>query len=72
VKLSYTYRLAICRKCGFIADRDIIDAMNTWLRSLYAYAGEPGSPLSTSVVKDETRRNGRARNEGMKKVIRSN
>jgi len=30
----------------------------------------PGSPLRASAVKDETRRSGGTKNEGMKKVIR--
>ena len=53
-KLSYTYRLAICRKCGLIADRDSVGAVNIWLRALHAYAGEHGSPQSAPAVKDET------------------
>jgi len=34
-----------------------------------AYAGEPGSPLSASAVKGETRRSGGTKDEGMKKAI---
>jgi len=34
-----------------------------------AYAGEPGSPLSASAVKGETRQSGGTRYEGMKKAI---
>ncbi|MFP3304792.1 MAG: hypothetical protein RXN89_01775 [Vulcanisaeta sp.] len=41
------HRLAICEKCGFIADRDVIGAMNTWLKALLAYAGTPRSTQST-------------------------
>ena len=70
-KLFYNYRLAICRKCGFMADRDVVGAMNIWLRALHAYAGEPGSPLSAPAMKDETRRSGRIKDEGMKKVIKN-
>jgi len=43
-KLVYTHRLGVCRKCGLKMDRDAVGAMNIWLRVLYAYAGEPGSP----------------------------
>ena len=43
-KLAYTHRLGICKRCGFTCDRDSIGAVNIWLRALYAYAGEPGSP----------------------------
>jgi len=70
-KLSYTHRLGVCNKCGFIADRDKIGAMNIWLKSIYAYAGEHGSPLSAPAMKDEARHSGRTRNEGMKKAIKN-
>jgi len=53
-KLVYNHRLAICRKCGLIADRDVVGAMNIWLRFIHAYAGEHGSLLSAPAVKDET------------------
>ena len=68
-KLVYTRRLGICKRCGFTGDRDVVGAINIWLRALYAYAGEPGSPLRASPVKNETRRRGRTRNEGMREVI---
>ncbi len=45
-KLEYIYRRGYCRKCGFIADRDVIGAMNILFKALKAYAGEPGSPQS--------------------------
>jgi len=35
------------------------------------YAGVPGSPLSASAVKDETRQSGGIKHEGMKKVIKN-
>jgi len=70
-KLSYTHRLAVCSKCGFVADRDRIGAMNIWLRFIYAYAGEYGSPQSAPAMKDEARRSGRIKDEGMKIIIRS-
>mgnify|MGYP000695743771 CR=1 FL=1 len=70
-KLSYTHRLAVCRICRFIADRDRVGAMNIWLRALHAYTGEPGSPQSTPAMNNEARGSRGTRNEGMKKVIRS-
>ncbi|OYT47651.1 MAG: transposase [Desulfurococcales archaeon ex4484_42] len=70
-KLSYDYRLAICSKCGFIADRDVVGAVNIWLRFIHAYAGEHGSPPRAPAMKDETRQSGGTRNEGMKKVIKN-
>lgn len=33
-KLDCNHRLAICRKCGFVADRDTIGAMNIYLCAL--------------------------------------
>jgi len=40
-------------------------------KALYAYAGEPGSPLRAPAVKDEVRRSGGTKDEGVKKVITS-
>jgi transposase, IS605 OrfB family, central region len=57
-KLTYIHRLAICEKCGFIADRDTVGAMNIWLRALQAYAGIRGLSLSAPPMKDENRRRG--------------
>lgn len=54
-KLEYVYRLGYCRKCGFIADRDVIGAMNILFKALKADAGEPGSPQSGGGMKNETR-----------------
>jgi len=49
-KIRYIGRLGICRRCGFIADRDKIGAMNIWLKALEAYAGgawvTPKSPCN--------------------------
>ena len=70
-KLNYTHRLAICRKCGLVADRDVVGAMNIWFKALHAYAGGPGSPQSAPAMKDETRRSGGTKDEGMKEVTRS-
>ena len=70
-KLVYIHRLAVCRRCGFKADRDSVGAMNIWFRALQAYAGVPGSPLSAPAVKGEARRSRGTSYEGMKKVIRA-
>ena len=43
-RLAYVNRLAVCTKCGFMADRDTVGAINIWLKALQAYAGVPGSP----------------------------
>ena len=70
-KLVYIHRLAMCRRCRFKADRDTVGTMNIWLRALQAYAGVPGSSLSASAMKDETRRSRGTKHEGMKKIIRA-
>jgi putative transposase len=61
-KLTYIHRLAICEKCGFIADRDTVGAMNIWLRALrvlHAHAGVCGLPQSAPPMNNETRGRGR-------------
>ena len=64
-KLSYNHRLTICSRCGFIADRDVVGAMNIYIRALRRMRGSQGSPLSAPAVKDETRRSGRTIHEPM-------
>ena len=56
-KLSYNHRLAICRKCGFIADRDTVGAMNIYLKALKHLAPRLGS-WGTHPMTDETRPKG--------------
>jgi len=70
-KIKYTGRLGICRRCGFIADRDVIGAVNIWLKVLKGYAGVPGSPPRAPAMKGEARQSRGTRYEGMKKVIKS-
>jgi len=67
--IRYIGRLGVCPRCGFRADRDVIGAVNIWIRAVEAYAGERGSPLSAPAVKDETRQSGGTKDEGMKKAI---
>ena len=52
---STTIELAICSKCGFIADRDTIGVMNIYIRALRRMRGSQGSPQSAPAVNDETR-----------------
>ncbi len=70
-KLTYNHRLAICRKCGFIADRDTIGAMNIYLRALRGMHGSLGSPQSAPAVNDETRQSGRTKDEPMTTYVHS-
>ncbi len=71
VKLSCTHRLAICSKCGFMADRDTVGAMNICLRVLRGMRGSQGSPLSAPAMKNEARRSGRTKYEPMTIYIKS-
>jgi len=56
-KLTYNHRLAICRNCGFIADRDTIGAINIYLKAIQALAPRPGS-WGTHPMTNETRAKG--------------
>ena len=42
-KLSYTCRLAVCEKCGFMADRDVVGSLNIRLKALRMW-GVPFPP----------------------------
>ncbi len=70
-ELSYNHRLAICRKCGFVADRDTIGAMNIYIRAHRRMRGSQGSPLSAPAMKDETRQSGRTKDGPMTIYIHS-
>jgi len=64
-KLFYIHRLAICRKCGFIADRDTARTINIYLKATQALASRPGS-WGTRSMTDETRpKSGPSKNEPM-------
>ncbi len=56
-KLSYIHRLAVCSKCGLVADRDTIGAINIYLRAVRTSSSPPGSG-STHPMTDETRPKG--------------
>ncbi len=70
-KLFYSYRLAVCRKCGFIADRDVVGAMNIYLKALKYLAPRHGS-WGTRSMTDETRpKSGPSKNEPMTTHIKT-
>ncbi len=70
-KLIYDYRLAICPRCRFIADRDIVGAMNIYLRVIQTIAPRPGS-WGTHPMTNETRpKGGFKTNEPMIPYIKS-
>jgi len=56
-KLSYNHRLAICSKCGFIADRDRVGVANIYLKAFKLLAPRPGS-WGTHPMTDETQAKG--------------
>ncbi len=56
-KLNYNHRLAICSRCGFVADRDTVGAMNVYLRTHKRLAPRPGS-WGTRSMTDEARPKG--------------
>ena len=56
-KLVYNHRLGTCSKCGFIADRDVVGAINIYLKALQALAPRQGS-RGTHPMTDETRPKG--------------
>ncbi len=57
VKLTYNHRLAVCKRCGFTADRDKIGAINIYLKALQILAPCQGS-RGTHPMTDETRPKG--------------
>jgi len=69
-KIKYVGRLGACRRCNFKADRDVIGAVNVWLRVLEGCAGERGSPPRAPAVKNEARQSEGRKDEGMKQVVR--
>ncbi len=70
-KLVYEHRLATCRKCGLIADRDTIGAMNIYLRGLRSMWGSLGSSPNAPPMNDEARGRGRRKDEPMMHYIKS-
>jgi putative transposase len=65
VKLTYNHRLAICRKCGFIADRDTVGAMNIYFKALKILAPCPGSRGTRSMTNETRLKSGLSKNEPM-------
>ena len=63
-RLNYIHRLATCGNCGFMADRDVVGAMNIHLRAIQAIAPRSGS-WGTHPMTDETRPKGGPTNEPM-------
>ncbi len=69
--LVYNHRLAMCRNCGFIADRDTIGTINIYRKALRLLAPRHGSWGIRSMM-DETRpKSGLSKNEPMTLFIKS-
>ena len=64
-KLDYNHRSAICRKCGFVADRDTVGAMNIYLYALRGMSPLHGWGRNTPQMNNETRGRGRTKDEPM-------
>jgi putative transposase len=70
-KLVYNHGLAICEKCGLVADRDTVGAMNIYLKALKILAPRHGS-WGTHPMTDETRpKGGLTKDEPMTTYIKS-
>lgn len=54
-KLTYDHRLAICRKCKFVADRDTVGAINIYLRAHRRMSPLRGWRRNVLPMKNETR-----------------
>ena len=53
-QLQHIHRLAVCPRCGFVADRDTVGAMNIYKRALTALAPSQGLGAPGAMT-DETR-----------------
>jgi putative transposase len=71
-RLEYVHRLAHCPKCGLTADRDVIGAMNIWIRAVQGHVGLPGSSPKALPMKNETTtEGGKQKDEGMRKELKT-
>ncbi len=64
-KLVYNHRLAMCRKCGFIGDRDTVGAINIYTRAHRRMSPLQGWGRNVLPMKDETRQREENINEPM-------
>ena len=70
-RLMYNHRLGICRKCGFIADRDKVGAINIYLRALQILAPCFGSRGTRSMTDEARPKSGFSKNEPMTVYIKT-
>jgi len=56
-RLNFNHRLAMCRNCRFIADRDKVGAINIYFKAIKYLAPHPGL-WGTHPMTDETRPKG--------------
>jgi len=67
-KLIYNHRLAMCSKCRFIADRDVIGVMNIHLKAFQTLAPCLGSWGIHPMTNETRAKGGLFGNEGMKNI----
>jgi len=67
-KLIYNHRLAMCSKCRFIADRDVIGVMNIHLKAFQTLAPRLGSWGIHPMTNETRAKGGLFGNEGMKNI----
>lgn len=70
-KLDYNHRLAVCPRCGFIADRDTVGALNIYLRAIKHLAPRPGSWGTHPMTNEARAKGGFQRDEPMTIHIKS-
>jgi putative transposase len=70
-KLNYNHRLATCPRCGFMSDRDIVGAMNIYLRAIKHLAPRLGSWGTRPMTNEARAKGGSPRDEPMTIHIKS-
>jgi len=69
--LVYSHRLAICTRCRFIADRDVVGAMNIYLKAFQTLAPRLGSWGIHPMTNENRAKGGLHKNEPMIAYIHS-
>ncbi|RLF24761.1 MAG: transposase [Thermoprotei archaeon] len=70
-KLNYNHRLALCTRCGLIADRDTVGSMNIYFKSIQVLAPRLGSWSTRSMTDENQPKGGLLIDEPMTNYIHS-